>query len=545
MLEGWDDSEKLLNLILNKVNGKKIPEMILCKRINESICSVSGGSSQFTVTVFNSHHEERSIFVRVPINQNSVKVLDDSGTVVQNQILETFKTPQLKNSEKFEVIFEVKFKGIGFITYFVTSDKRKKNYIMKKKSNEDNSMLENDQIKLMFNEKGLIQNITIKKLNETFPFKQEYSYYIGCGKDQFQPTGAYIFSPLNNTTVPFTLPINSTTILGPIINETRQQISPWVSQVVRLYKNSSFVEVQWTVGPIPKEQINPIAKELIIRYTTTIQNDGQFITDSNGRQTMCRKTNYAPDYIYNNTDPIAANYYPITNKVSISDNTNLLSILVDRAQGIGALKNGEIEIMLHRRAFQDDYEGVEEPLDELGEDGKGLIVRGIHRVYIGRKNEMTTQVRDDSVSFFKEPIIMFSNITNTSVDDYKKNFKTSYKFLEPLLPKGINLLSIESLNPTSSEWLVRLEQIYEGNEMGVKSQPIKVNFDSIFYGFKIERIIETDIQGITEKREFIKDRMLKDNKIYNNKGRRIIRKLNEEISILPMQIRTFKVYLNE
>ena len=60
-----------------------------------------------------------------------------------------------------------------------------------------------------------------------------------------------------------------------------------------------------------------------------------------------------------------------------------LAILVDRAQGGTSLKEGEIEIMVHRRTLLDDVRGVNEPLNETVAtcrfcDSPGLIVRGIH-----------------------------------------------------------------------------------------------------------------------------------------------------------------------
>lgn len=44
MIEGWDDGETILNSIVNKVGsikGKQLPTMILCKKLNESICIIS------------------------------------------------------------------------------------------------------------------------------------------------------------------------------------------------------------------------------------------------------------------------------------------------------------------------------------------------------------------------------------------------------------------------------------------------------------------------------------------------------------------------
>lgn len=95
---------------------------------------------------------------------------------------------------------------------------------------------------------------------------------------------------------------------GSFFTEVRQIFSPWVSQVIRLYDNSSYVEFEWTIGPIPKEQrcvrlivcltyihylqtifhSDPETKEIITRYSTDIASNGYFYTDANGRQMMRR-----------------------------------------------------------------------------------------------------------------------------------------------------------------------------------------------------------------------------------------------------------------
>ena len=36
-----------------------------------------------------------------------------------------------------------------------------------------------------------------------------------------------------------------------VVQEVRQKFSPWASQVVRLHADSRFLELEWTVGPLP------------------------------------------------------------------------------------------------------------------------------------------------------------------------------------------------------------------------------------------------------------------------------------------------------
>jgi len=52
--------------------------------------------------------------------------------------------------------------------------------------------------------------------------------------------------------------------------------------------------------------------------------------------------------------------------IMVNDTTssNSLFILNDRSQGGSSYKNGEIELMIHRRLLHDDHRGVGEPLDE-------------------------------------------------------------------------------------------------------------------------------------------------------------------------------------
>ena len=85
----------------------------------------------------------------------------------------------------------------------------------------------------------------------------------------------------------------------------------------RLYVGSLDVEVEWLVGPIPIS--DGIGKEIIAKYSADVESNGEFYTDSNGRQMLKRKRDYRPTWKLNVTEPVSGNYYPINSRMFIKD----------------------------------------------------------------------------------------------------------------------------------------------------------------------------------------------------------------------------------
>ncbi|KAL4536505.1 hypothetical protein Ndes2437B_g05917 [Nannochloris sp. 'desiccata'] len=171
-------------------------------------------------------------------------------------------------------------------------------------------------------------------------------------------------------------------IEGEEVSEVRQVFDDWATLITRVYKGKRYVEVEWTVGPIPFE--DGLGREIILRYSSDIQNiQGNFFTDANGRAMIERKLNTRGTWDLNVTEEIAGNYYPITAAAYIQDENVQFAVLTDRAQGGASLRQGEMEFMVHRRNLVDDRRGVHEPLNEtmcgcLECDCAGLVVRGTH-----------------------------------------------------------------------------------------------------------------------------------------------------------------------
>lgn len=84
-------------------------------------------------------------------------------------------------------------------------------------------------------------------------------------------------------------------------------------------------------------------KEIIVRYNSTIESNGIFYTDSNGRQILKRVRK-----LDGLEEPIAGNYYPVSNKIYLQNEQthSRLAILTDRNQGGSSLNDGQLELMV-------------------------------------------------------------------------------------------------------------------------------------------------------------------------------------------------------
>lgn len=90
-----------------------------------------------------------------------------------------------------------------------------------------------------------------------------------------------------------------------------------------------------------------VGKEVISKFTSDLKTDGIFYTDSNGREILQRKRDYRPTWTVNISEPVSANYYPVTSRIVVRDaEKKEVAVLTDRAQGGTSMKDGEIELMV-------------------------------------------------------------------------------------------------------------------------------------------------------------------------------------------------------
>jgi lysosomal alpha-mannosidase len=169
-----------------------------------------------------------------------------------------------------------------------------------------------------------------------------------------------------------------------------------------------------------------VGKEVISHFSTGWATNGYFYTDSNGREILERKRNYRPTWKVNISEPVAGNYYPVTSVIAIKSKDITFGVLPDRAQGGSSLKDGDIELMVHRRLLHDDAFGVGEALNETA-FGKGMVARGRHMVVLGTSSNsptaMAEQRRIALSRLVMSPWLLLAP-TKMTFDQWQKNYFT-------------------------------------------------------------------------------------------------------------------------
>ncbi|KAK0401146.1 hypothetical protein QR680_015614 [Steinernema hermaphroditum] len=546
---GRHQGTERLDAIVDKLTTKgssttsHLPTQKVCL-INETTCDVSQKSADFTVTIYNAYTQPMSRVVRAPLYEKGAKVYNQHGVEIHSEVVKSFLTNQLPLAGRapYELQFAATIQPLGFVTYFVKSGQNSYKQKLQadhksatrrwKNLEAQETTASNGAIELTFDSNGFLKSYTDTASKMTKPLKQEYLFYHGMGDGMGQPTGAYVFRP--NGTEPIAVSQTATLkiVKTEMMIEIRQIFSSWVSQVIRMEANKKLIEFQWTVGPIPKEKINPIAKEVITRFTTDINSNGVFYTDSNGRQMMKRTRYFAADYTYENTEPISANYYPITSMIYIEDKASQLTIFTDRSQGGSSLKDRQVELMVHRRAFHDDNFGVAEPLDEPGRTGRGLVATGSHFLLFGEGEEAKVSRKVLAQQIFHEPFVTFGELS-TPIQQYITERKTEFSGLATSLPTHINILSLEVVE--ENILTLRLEHILESADDKLNSKPIVVDLTGLFSTFDIISAEELTLGANERIRQSDSD---------TSSGRainKLSRKNNFGVKMSPMDIKTFRV----
>ncbi|XP_030079136.1 lysosomal alpha-mannosidase isoform X2 [Drosophila hydei] len=504
-------------------------EFKTCTLLNISSCATSELNKRFALTLYNPLAHSVNEYVRVPVKDYNYVVIDPTGKVLPVQAVPVPKAvsnmKHRNSSAQYELVFLASsLPPVGYKTYYIEKSETipaigKPSPSPKKTSSY--TVIGNNNIQLTFDTNGFLAEVTADGM--TRMISQEFLYYEAATGNNAEflnrSSGAYIFRPDNNQIRFATDEVTIEVYKGQLVQEVHQKFNDWISQVVRVYKQSNHAEFEWLVGPIPIK--DNIGKEVISRFKSDIKSDGIFFTDSNGREMLKRKRNHRETWNVKIHESVAGNYYPVTTKIALEDTTARMAILTDRAQGGSSLEDGVLELMVHRRLLHDDAFGVGEALNET-EYGEGLIARGKHHLFVGQ----SLQRPDVSLKAIERLVQLetllpswkfFSNVSYSS-DQWLTSFTNTYHGISVVLPKFVNLLSLEPWH--ENELLVRFEHILEKKDDVRYSQYVQFNIKDVLSAFNVENIRETTLDGnawLDEHRrmEFVPD---PEDEAYNNYG---------------------------
>ncbi|KAH9662685.1 putative alpha-mannosidase [Citrus sinensis] len=205
---------------------------------------------------------------------------------------------------------------------------------------------------------------------------------------------------------------------------------------------------------------------------------------------------YRADWSLQVNEPVAGNYYPLNLGIFITDKKSEFSVLVDRATGGASIKDGQVEIMLHR--------GVGEALDEsvcVQDNCEGLTVRGNYYLSVNQLGAGARWRRTTGQEVYSPLLLAF---TQEKLETWTESHLTKSTAMESdySLPLNVALITLEELDDGSV--LLRLAHLYEEGEDAEYSTLAKVELKKMFKGKSIKQLKEMSLSANQEKLEMKK-----------------------------------------
>lgn len=555
-------AKKMKKLLLEEGTADEhLEDFGFCQLLNETTCEISEAASKsgddLYVVVYSALASARSTIVGLPVraagNYKVFRVNEEADVVVASSSAD-------QTNGKEIVYFEtgpLPPTGAAVFKLSLSQEATLQNAATKMKRTLEpaQASISNDMLKVDIAADRSMRLTNIKDGSQV-ELSQRWGYYTSFDSKQDEPgsqnSGAYIFRPSK--------PNQELNVIGAVHTEKRtsdlvEEVLityevPWLKEVMRVYKGEPYMEIEYTVGPIPVDDLR--GKEIVTQYRTDVASSGVFYTDANGREFQKRTRSSRPTWNLTEHQPIAGNYYPINAAAYIEDDKKSLGVVIDRSQGGASLEDGVLEIMVQRRTLVDDNRGVGEPLNETDGDvtpyppygdasryGEGIIIRGKHRVVVGGGNAGASGTRKEMDRAFSEPLIFVGSAkVGTEVPFRKKSFS----LIETELPKNVMLVTFKHLpHEAARSFLIRLGHQYAAGEHADLSQPVSVDLEALVRGV-IVSCQEKTLSGNRNIEEWQQSRLDWSGHMTDKQQIRCL-KGDCSIELKSMQIRTFQIQI--
>ncbi|NXI33780.1 MA2B2 mannosidase, partial [Sterrhoptilus dennistouni] len=575
----------LNNLMYGMLNVKKLMASIIfdinnAKKNGEVYSSVyTKGSGNpdvdLYVVVYNPLAWNITTFVTVSVSSEEMSVYDELGYSVPAQVQSS-----LESQSTYDLYILVSISGLSYRRYsikpvdgkqsaFIGSSVKYKRRDLTRAGQQSQQLFPvvNNCYQIVFDQNtNLMHSITDRETNQTVQFTQEFLEYHVNGDTKKGPiSDNYLFAP-NASAVPVSKAVGLEVMSGSLVTEIRQYFYSNVTSqdyiyavYTRLYSvpegyNGELlchrIEQEYSVGPL---ELN---REAILRTSTSLNTKQLLYTDNNGYQMQKR-----PFKAYvNNT--VARNYYPMVQTAYIEDDTTRLMLLAERAHGVSSQGNGQVEVMLHRRLWNNFQWNLNNNLT-LNDSS---VVRPVIWLILGTKAVTNTLYRTSGLALEHRPVVMFGAFLGDKPKPPRRLQQDSVRDLPVTVPPNLHLqtLSIPGWRYSSdhaeqvrsirmgkqkqgdadfSRVLLRIRHLYEVGEDPVLSQPVMVDLQSLLKGLgSVMAVEERSLTGTWDVNTLQRWKW----KTAQYPGKRFFNSTDTSedfiVTVHPKEIRTFFVY---
>ncbi|NXL18527.1 MA2B2 mannosidase, partial [Setophaga kirtlandii] len=573
------------NLMYGMLNVKKLMASIIfdinnAKKNGEVYSSVYTKDSgepdvDLYVVVYNPLAWNITTFVTVSVSSEALSVYDELGRSVPAQVQSS-----VESQSTYDLYILVAISGLSYRKYsikpvdgqqaaFVGSSVKYKRRDLARAGQQRQLLFPvvNSCYQIVFDQNtNLMHSITDRETNQTVQFTQEFLEYHVNGDTKKGPiSDNYLFAP-NTSAVPVSKAVGLEVMSGSLMTEIRQYFYSNVTSqdyiyavYTRLYSVPEGhdgkllcrrIEQEYSVGPL---EFN---REAVLRTSTSLNTRQLLYADNNGYQMQKR-----PFKAYvNNT--VARNYYPMVQTAYIEDDTTRLMLLAERAHGVSSQGNGQVEVMLHRRLWNN----LEWDLNNNLTLNDSSVVRPVIWLILGSKAVTNTLYRASGLALEHRPVVMFGALSEDKPKLRRQLKQNSVHDLPVTLPPNLHLqtLSIPGWrynsnhaeqvrsihmgeqnqgDPDFSRVLLRIRHLYEVGEDPVLSQPVVVDLKSLLKGLgSVMAVEERSLTGTWDVNTL--ERWKWKTAQYPSKRFFSSTETSEDftVTVHPKEIRTFFVY---
>ncbi|XP_028829124.1 epididymis-specific alpha-mannosidase isoform X2 [Denticeps clupeoides] len=529
------------------------------------------------VIIYNPLAWNITTYVNVTVTFAMATVFDEDGRVVPAQI-----QPCVSSTTEYDLFILVELGGLQFRKYIIKflplpcwdADEcgwmhqarmlkfEKRNVSQWKRTGRKLLPVVNDCYILLFDqETNLLHSITDRNSNRKVSMRQDFWEYESNGDVKKGPiSDNYIFST-SHSAVPAYKAVSMEIITGKIITEIRQYFYRQesdedytysvVTRVPESFKDRLLcrrLEQSYTVGPL---ELN---REAVFRTNTNLKNNRTIFTDNNGYQ-MLRRT-----FRTFNNNSIARNFYPMVRAAYIEDDCSRLVVLSERAHGVSSQQHGQVEVMLHRRLWNNQgwNLGYNLTLNDTS------VVRPILWTILGSSSAIGSLYQREALELQHRPVVM-------PIDKPQKPWRKepwNGSTMQPVvLPANLHMQTLSvpgwsyssnhSVNrqnldlgkqgsaPDLDRILLRITHLYETGEDPVLSVPTTINLRDVLQGMgEVKEVRERSLTGTWDISDLQRWKWQTKEDL-DKKGDAtsfdIVTK-DFNITISPKEIRTFFVY---